>query len=146
MGCPAHLPEVARSGEKIRAAYLAAGLNRNSFSRKIGTSYSTVSRWEDGDVEPRMASLRKISEALGVPLESLVDEEPHTTELSMSDEFRDWLDREAPEDLTDDERDTLATFRFRGLHPGPSWYTTALGVWRIATVGRVTRVRKVMPR
>ena len=135
-------PDVGKLGAKIRDSYQAAGLNRHSFARKIGASYSTVTRWEAGDAEPRHAYLQKIADVCNIPVGSLMDEESPVEESQMAEEFREWLSMDAPDDLTDDERDTLASIRFRGPHPGSGWYTFALGTWRAATHSK-TRIRRI---
>lgn len=65
-------------GSRIKRAYLAAGLNRNQFSKRLGTVYHNVIRWESG-AEPGLEYLEKIAEITGVTLEWLIKgDEPST--------------------------------------------------------------------
>lgn len=50
-------------GERIKLAYQRAGMNRNQFMQKVGTTYSNVMRWERGAF-PR-DHISKIAEVTG---------------------------------------------------------------------------------
>ena len=113
-------------GARIRAAYLAVGLNRNQFSKQLGTTYSNVIRWENNETTPKGDYLVKIAAIIGrTPRWILTGEDDEG-----SPEFVEWLRTLAPDDLTGNEREALRTWALPGKHPGPTFYATALATWR----------------
>lgn len=58
---------------KIKAAREAAGLTQAELAAKLGTIQQNVSRWEKGAYQPKLATLRRIAEALEVPMSDLLD-------------------------------------------------------------------------
>lgn len=60
------LTDRARIGEAIRAARVAAGLNRAEFGELFGVGLQTVGTWERGQVHFRPAALEVIAERLGI--------------------------------------------------------------------------------
>jgi ribosome-binding protein aMBF1 (putative translation factor) len=56
----------------IRAARLKRGLTLEQAAAKIDAPYQTWQKWENGRNEPTIESLRKIADALGVPLAALI--------------------------------------------------------------------------
>lgn len=58
-------------GAKIRASRIAASLTVHSLARAAGISASLISQAERGLASPSMATLRRISEALSVPVATL---------------------------------------------------------------------------
>lgn len=73
---PAYRAAVTRSagsvGERVRAIRLAAGRPAAEVARASGMARSNFARLEAGAHEPRLATLRRVAEALRVPLEALV--------------------------------------------------------------------------
>lgn len=61
-------------GERIRALRLEAGRPARDIAASAGMAPSNYARLEASRVEPRIATLRRVAEALGVPVESLVKE------------------------------------------------------------------------
>lgn len=68
------LPE-STIGERIIYAYRKAGLNRNQFSKAIGTTYANVMRWEKGTT-PRSEYIQAIAELTGVTTDWLLGRSP----------------------------------------------------------------------
>ena len=60
-------------GEHIRAARERAVLNQGELAHAAGISRSSLSMIENGRKQPRMTTIRKIAQALGVPPGELVD-------------------------------------------------------------------------
>lgn len=48
-----------------------ANMTRDEFAQAIGVSPGTIYNWESGKTEPNLASLRKISEVSGVPMDNI---------------------------------------------------------------------------
>lgn len=58
-------------GNRIREARVQAGLKQKELAEKIGVSESRVSQYEKGSQNPRIGTLLKIADALGVSVQSL---------------------------------------------------------------------------
>lgn len=52
-------------GERIKAAYLRAGLKRAAFARMVDVSYPTVENWEHGRTKPQADNLQRIADVTG---------------------------------------------------------------------------------
>ena len=62
-------------GELIRHAREAKGMNQDELGRRVGTSRSTISLLEQGQVKyPRLPMLQGIATALGVPVTAFLAE------------------------------------------------------------------------
>lgn len=76
----------------IQRARKAAGLTQSQLAEKIGKGFSTVQKYELGLSNPPVEVLRKIAEALGVPLASLVSpKETDTSNYFWSADLEDKL-------------------------------------------------------
>jgi DNA-binding XRE family transcriptional regulator len=73
---PAYREDVTRRartpGERVRALRLAAGRTAMEVAAAAGMARSNFARLEAGTHEPRLATLRRVADALGVGLEALV--------------------------------------------------------------------------
>ncbi|MFB6423705.1 helix-turn-helix domain-containing protein [Streptomyces microflavus] len=58
--------------DQLRAVRLHAELTQESVSLRAGISLDTYNRIEQGHASPRLDTLIKIADAIGVPLENLV--------------------------------------------------------------------------
>jgi SOS-response transcriptional repressor LexA len=58
----------------IRKMRINRGLSQKDFSEFLGVSQSNIATWESGQGEPAPKNLRKISEKLGIPIESLMED------------------------------------------------------------------------
>src|SRR4051812_33120643 len=63
----------AAIGANVRAARTAAGLTQAGLSEKTGIAIPNISRLEAGTHLPSVATLKKVSDVLEVPICSLLD-------------------------------------------------------------------------
>ena len=59
-------------GEKLKEARLAAGMTQQDLANVLGCKVKDVSRWENGHVEPKALTLKKMAQALGCSMDDLV--------------------------------------------------------------------------
>lgn len=60
-------------GRMLFEARERKGWSQERLSRESGISRATISKWESGQVEtPKMATTRKLADALDVPVEALL--------------------------------------------------------------------------
>ncbi|MGW1463822.1 helix-turn-helix domain-containing protein [Streptomyces sp. NPDC002308] len=62
-------------GDRIRAARLHASLTQEAVSLRAGIGLDSYNRIERGHASPRLDSLIRIADAIGVPLSDLVRDE-----------------------------------------------------------------------
>jgi transcriptional regulator with XRE-family HTH domain len=67
-----HSLHVSAIGPKIRELREAAALTQEDLAHQAGISTSTLSRIERGNFQPRMDTLGKLAQALGVSVAELV--------------------------------------------------------------------------
>lgn len=60
--------------DKIRRARLRKGITQNQIAEKIGISQPTYAQWENGKRKPKLETLKKIADALEVPVSTLYDD------------------------------------------------------------------------
>lgn len=53
------------NGKQIAAARLAGGMSQSQLARAIGSTEKNISRWENGQNQPRLASVAAIASATG---------------------------------------------------------------------------------
>lgn len=58
-----------------------AGLSQADLARRIGTTQSAVSRWENGHDEPRWSTLEHVASACGLRATIVVDEDVDRAQL-----------------------------------------------------------------
>lgn len=58
-----------RLGEEVRRLRIARGLSQQELAKRMGLPQSVVARLEAGGVEPRLSTLDRVAQALGVELE-----------------------------------------------------------------------------
>lgn len=51
-------------GKLIRELRLATGLTQEKFAVKLGVTYATINRWENGHTKPSPLAMQKIEEML----------------------------------------------------------------------------------
>ena len=56
----------------IRAARIAAGMTQQQLADALGISQVSVTRWETGEHEPRVSTLKRIAAVLGCDLRDLI--------------------------------------------------------------------------
>ena len=68
-------------GERIRAARLARGWTHEELARRMNVNWRTVQRWQKGS-PPRLQTLLRLADVLGVPQSYFVDVEDSLVTLS----------------------------------------------------------------
>ncbi|MGK3110387.1 helix-turn-helix domain-containing protein [Streptomyces sp. WAC05858] len=63
------------SGQRLREARTAAGLSKEALALRVGRSFYSIHEYEHGRVQPSIAVLVALSDALGRPLDDLLTEE-----------------------------------------------------------------------
>jgi transcriptional regulator with XRE-family HTH domain len=56
------------SGDLLREARKRAGLTQAELGRRVGKPQSSIARWESGDVNPSLETLRELIRACGLEL------------------------------------------------------------------------------
>ena len=70
-------------GKKSRARRIKAGLTAEALAQEIGVRNNTVYHWEVGIQEPGKVTRYRIANALGIPVETLLDGAPETRALTL---------------------------------------------------------------
>lgn len=55
-------------GERIRAARLKVGITQEELATKLNITYQSIGQWERGKRTPKPETLKRIADALGVPV------------------------------------------------------------------------------
>ena len=58
-------------GDRIRSARKEKGLTQSELAEKLGISYMVISQYERGIRNPKLDTVRRIADALGVDMQSL---------------------------------------------------------------------------
>lgn len=61
------------NGSAIASARIARGMTQAQLGAAIGVSGTQMSNWERGDRRPKLDALRRIADALSVPLDDLLN-------------------------------------------------------------------------
>ena len=61
------------TGQLIKAARIKAGLTQGQLADKLNISFVNISQWENGARNPKIETLKKIADALGVEVWELAD-------------------------------------------------------------------------
>ena len=61
------------TGQLIKAARIKAGLTQRQLADKLNISFVNISQWENGTRNPKIETLKKIADALGVEVWELAD-------------------------------------------------------------------------
>lgn len=93
--------EVMRFADKVRSLLKLRRLSQSELAEALGTTQPQISRWLEGNTPPRWDYLLKMSRALGVTADYLID--PEQEELPR------------PLGLTEDERFVLQLYHDLGL-------------------------------
>lgn len=56
----------------IRAVRIAAGMTQQQLADALGVAQQSVTRWETGEREPRISTLRRIAAVLGCDVTALL--------------------------------------------------------------------------
>ena len=63
-------------GDRIRAERKRAGLSQDQLAERLHVTRQTISNWEGGKSQPDIESLKSLAEALDVPIERLIYDQP----------------------------------------------------------------------
>jgi len=97
---------MATTGELIRAARKKAGLTQKSLGEKCSMPDSQIRQYELGMVEPKLEQLRRIAEALNIPLCELVSD---WKAVSYEEIINDWNNKSEKQKIIEfSERGTWA--------------------------------------
>lgn len=53
----------------LEAVRVNSGLTQKDWAKELGVAQTTVINWENGETEPRLSQLRKMSELSGIPID-----------------------------------------------------------------------------
>ncbi len=67
--------EKARIGARVRTARDVRALTQQELADKVGIAPQQLSRIENGHMRPRPQTIRRLAEALGVPVEQITGAE-----------------------------------------------------------------------
>ncbi|MDR3243861.1 MAG: helix-turn-helix domain-containing protein [Elusimicrobiota bacterium] len=70
------------SGQKIKLAVKESGFTQEEFAKKMGTKHSAISRWINGGRNPKLVTLKKISELTKKPMQYFFDTSVNIGEVS----------------------------------------------------------------
>ena len=59
-------------GEKLKTARQRAGMTQAQLAEAIGCKQKDVSRWEAGQIEPGVLTVKKMAQVLGCSMDDLV--------------------------------------------------------------------------
>ena len=75
-------------GKRIKQARIRAGITQENVAEIVGVSRTAVTRWEQGEIEPRLDHLAALAGLFGVTADHLLGLEPGQREAApeLSDE------------------------------------------------------------
>ena len=87
-------------GEKIKAARIAARMTQADLAKILGVAYQNIGQWESGKRNPKLDTIIKISEALGVRIEDLMGLETFDTGAEFEERWKEVTRNTNGESLT----------------------------------------------
>jgi len=117
------VPEVGEMDQREIGKFIAAlrrreGLTQQEFGERLGVTNKTVSRWENGNYMPDIATLEALSVMFGLSINDILScrlpEKGETGEQAKEDTPADEPEREDSKTFTKEEK--LAFFRKKWLH------------------------------
>ena len=60
------------TGQRIKAARKRAGLTQKELGAKLGVAYQTLAQWENYLRNPKIETIQRIADALGVSLQYIL--------------------------------------------------------------------------
>ncbi|MEQ8720984.1 MAG: helix-turn-helix transcriptional regulator [Sandaracinaceae bacterium] len=129
---------LAPFGQRLRRYIAEAGFrSRSEFLRALGADAATIYRYETGERQPSAEYLVQISDLLGVSVGELLGRDREDDDAPAYPAWDRFLTTEHGRDLSDAERETLASMRFAGsLEPTVETYRLALAGVRMALHGQ----------
>lgn len=61
-----------KQGTRLKVARTMASMTQREWAKAIGVTKQTVSKWEQGETEPRLTKLALIAKLSGMPAEQLL--------------------------------------------------------------------------
>lgn len=109
-------------GENIRSFRRKNDMTQEQLAQRLGVTYQSVSRWENGTTYPDLELLPAISELLSVTVDELIGM-PQFEKEKAADEAFDELSRECMKESYDAEKITaiLADIRRNYIGCNRSW-------------------------
>ncbi len=77
------MSETDELGARVRAWRVDRGLSQSEIERRAGLAHNAISRIETGEVAPRLATLERIADVLGISIEQLQFRLPAMTRFSV---------------------------------------------------------------
>jgi len=75
------------TGKQIRNARRRAGLTQKELGEKLNVSQSAIGQFENENSNPNLKTIRKIADALNIPISELVDD---WGQFSQEEMLSDW--------------------------------------------------------
>jgi len=75
--------------EKITQLRKARGMTQEELADKVGVSRQSISKWELGDCEPDMSTLRKLQKIFGVSMDYLINDNVYNAKEEQKKEKTD---------------------------------------------------------
>lgn len=72
------------------------GLTQTELGKKIGVSLRTIQLWEAGKTVPRQNRLRQLSEAIGIPINALIENQNQKSNASQPVSLKSMFPRRVP--------------------------------------------------
>ena len=86
-------------GQRLRRLRKKAGLTQEELAKKLDIHNVTVSKWENNELIPKTVNIRKLAEAIHVPISELLENSASSSEWVLTVRIVDGL-REEVIDLT----------------------------------------------
>ena len=87
-------------GEKIKAARIAARMTQADLAKILGVAYQNIGQWDSGKRNPKLDTIIKIAEALGVRIEDLMGLETFDTGAEFEERWKEVTRNTNGESLT----------------------------------------------
>lgn len=97
-------------GEKIKTLRKSNNLTQKELALKIGVTASTVTKYENGQLEPNIDILNKISNIFNISVSNLIDDNYSRKEFSTESEFLNFYELLNSKEIADETISELTKF------------------------------------
>lgn len=97
-------------GEKIKTLRKSNNLTQKELALKIGVTASTVTKYENGQLEPNIDILNKISNIFNISVSNLIDDNYSRKEFSTESEFLNFYELRNSKEIADETISELTKF------------------------------------
>lgn len=97
-------------GEKIKTFRKSNNLTQKELALKIGVTASTVTKYENGQLEPNIDILNKISNIFNISVSNLIDDNYSRKEFSTESEFLNFYELLNSKEIADETISELTKF------------------------------------